>query len=82
MSARDDSPVLTDAEARVLCALSQRYRSIRRLARELGTTTTTIDRLVWRNRRVRPATIARIRARLRSAAAECLPVVHVCEVVQ
>ena len=78
----DDRLVLTDAEARVLSALSQRYRSIRTLARDLGTTVPTLDRIVWRSRRVRPQTMARVRLALRRAASRHLLPVIVCEVVQ
>lgn len=67
---QDAPPVLTDLEARTLCALSQRVRSHRRLARMLGTTTATLDRLVWRSRRILPRTMARVRFHLRRVAAE------------
>lgn len=77
----DDSPTLTDAEGRMLCALSQKFRSIRRLAKVLRTTPATIDRIVWRRRRIRPSTMAKIRVALQRAAREhrifiLLPGVH------
>ena len=80
--AEDSSRVLTDTEAKVLCALSQHFKNLRRLARALNTTPRTVDRLVWRSRRTRPSTIAKVRFGLRRAAAEHLSTVHVCEVMQ
>lgn len=59
--------VLTDEEARMLSALSQRVGSLAELRRILGVSTWTIDRIVWRSRRVRPATMARFRAGLQRA---------------
>jgi hypothetical protein len=78
-TATDDKLVLTDVEARVLCALSRKVRSLRQLRAILGVSTNTLDRIVWRNRRVKPETMARFRCGLRRAASEHLPLVHVGE---
>lgn len=79
----NDDIVLSDAEARVLCALSQQYRSIGRLARDLGTTVQTLDKLAWRPRRgIRPFTVAKVRVGLRRLAAEHLRTVHIHEAMQ
>ena len=59
--------VLSDDEARMLSALSQRVGSLAELRRVLGISSWTLDRIIWRNRRVRPATMARFREGLRRA---------------
>jgi hypothetical protein len=82
MIEHDDSPVLTDAEARVLTRISQATASHRELELILGASKGTINRLIWRSRRVRPSTMARVRIRLRRAAEELLAVVHEHEGVQ
>lgn len=75
----EDSLVLTDAETRMVCRLSQELRSLRALRAVLGISCMrTLDRIVsWRSRRVRPATIARIRVALRREAARRMIIVHV-----
>lgn len=78
----EDSLVLTDAETRMVCRLSQELGSLRALRRVLGISCMrTLDSIVaWRSRRVRPATIARIRVALRREAARRMIIVH--EVLQ
>lgn len=65
----DESPVLTNAEAHMICVLSQEFRSLKKLCRVLGIgCTSTLDRLVWRSRRTHPRTVARVRVALRREA--------------
>lgn len=63
-----DDRCLTEREARTLTLLSQRFGSLRRLARELNTTPPTIDRVAMRSRRVRPAKLQSIRVGLQRCA--------------
>ena len=63
---------LSAAERSIIVSLSQTTRNLRTLRCVLGIgCTRTLDRIMWGSRRVRPATIAKLRRRL----AELGPVV-------